>query len=539
VSSAADADDDEVEEENDDRVDEASDPGSPDGQEPKAEEEVEPDTPSGEDLPEPDRADADRAAAFRELVQKRKERELSKKYYYSLEFEYVFGYDDDCVFFAYSPPYTLTMLRQFLHEVAKDTTKAPFLRRSVLCKTLGGLDCDHLSISNFEVPRRFKKTVVVSARVHPGEANSSWMCHGLLSLLLSASPEGQLLRDRFVWNVVPALNPDGVVCGNYRCSLAAVDLNRQWAQPHPDLHRPVHELKKRLRALTQGHDVPFYMDLHGHSRKLGIFSYACSPSSYDDPNFYLVRLFPKLLSALSPSFDYRSCRWRAGKGKRGTARVVAAKDLGIPFSYTVEASFFGAKMGSRDEEGTPMVDFFGEKQFVKAGISLGLGVLHFHRLGLEVYHVMRAREKLLALSGCPEPAPPDGWLISPVLRTLDEGWAGMPPVQLPTEATPEVIVAWEKELKEKEDKGDVLGDVWNAAANAHILAVSDDSGGSDSCPSDDNLAENEREVWQEKLLVQERELSLARRRPKSLATRQKTDYLHRWPRAALTCSRQH
>ncbi len=48
------------------------------------------------------------------------------------------------------------MLRQFLHEVAKDTTKAPYLRRSVLCKTLGGLDCDHLSISNFEVDQHAK-----------------------------------------------------------------------------------------------------------------------------------------------------------------------------------------------------------------------------------------------------------------------------------------------------------------------------------------------------------------------------------------------
>ena len=134
---------------------------------------------------------------------------------------------------------------------------------------------------------------------------------------------------------------------------------------------------------------------------------------------------------------------------------------------------------------------------------------------------MRAREKLLALSGCPESPPSDGWLISPVLRSLDEGWAGMPPVQLPSEAPPEVCVAWAKELEEKEDNGDGLGDVWHASANA--LVVSDDSGGSDSCPSDDNLAENERTAWEERLLAQEREVSLARsRRPKNLAARSLT-----------------
>ena len=34
-----------------------------------------------------------------------------------------------------------------------------------------------------------------------------------------------------VWpwlKVVPMLNPDGVINGNYRCSLAGVDLNRVW-----------------------------------------------------------------------------------------------------------------------------------------------------------------------------------------------------------------------------------------------------------------------------------------------------------------------
>jgi hypothetical protein len=38
--------------------------------------------------------------------------------------------------------------------------------------------------------------------------------------------QAELLRDNFVVFVVPMLNPDGVVYGNNRCSLAGVDLNR-------------------------------------------------------------------------------------------------------------------------------------------------------------------------------------------------------------------------------------------------------------------------------------------------------------------------
>lgn len=41
-------------------------------------------------------------------------------------------------------------------------------------------------------------------------------------------PTAQYLREHFVFKLIPCLNPDGVVKGNYRSSLAGVDLNRQW-----------------------------------------------------------------------------------------------------------------------------------------------------------------------------------------------------------------------------------------------------------------------------------------------------------------------
>ena len=37
-----------------------------------------------------------------------------------------------------------------------------------------------------------KKAVVVTARVHPGETNSSWMMKGLIDLLTSQSPDAEV-----------------------------------------------------------------------------------------------------------------------------------------------------------------------------------------------------------------------------------------------------------------------------------------------------------------------------------------------------------
>ena len=76
----------------------------------------------------------------------------------------------------------------------------------------------------------------ISARVHPGESNGSWMMKGLIDFLVSNAPKAKLLREKFVFKIVPMLNPDGVINGNYRCSLSGGDLNRRYKAPSKVLH---------------------------------------------------------------------------------------------------------------------------------------------------------------------------------------------------------------------------------------------------------------------------------------------------------------
>lgn len=70
------------------------------------------------------------------------------------------------------------------------------------------------------------KGIVISSWVHPGESNSSYMMKGIIDYLTGPTLNAKILRDNFVFKVVPMLNVDGVVIGNTRCSLAGVDLNR-------------------------------------------------------------------------------------------------------------------------------------------------------------------------------------------------------------------------------------------------------------------------------------------------------------------------
>jgi murein tripeptide amidase MpaA len=53
------------------------------------------------------------------------------------------------------------------------------------------------------------------------------MMKGAIDFLLSNTREARFLRRKFVFRIVPMLNPDGVRYGNYRTSLLGADLNRR------------------------------------------------------------------------------------------------------------------------------------------------------------------------------------------------------------------------------------------------------------------------------------------------------------------------
>lgn len=55
--------------------------------------------------------------------------------------------------------------------------------------------------------------IFLSARVHPGETNASWVMKGTLEYLMSNSPTAQSLREAYIFKIVPMLNPDGVING--------------------------------------------------------------------------------------------------------------------------------------------------------------------------------------------------------------------------------------------------------------------------------------------------------------------------------------
>lgn len=58
-----------------------------------------------------------------------------------------------------------------------------------------------------------REIVFLSARVHPGESNASWVMDGTLACLLGSSCTAAALRHKYVFKIVPMLNVEGVING--------------------------------------------------------------------------------------------------------------------------------------------------------------------------------------------------------------------------------------------------------------------------------------------------------------------------------------
>ncbi|XP_042527014.1 cytosolic carboxypeptidase 1 isoform X2 [Dipodomys spectabilis] len=317
------------------------------------------------------------------------------KSYYTMTFTVTFPHKDDVCYFAYHYPYTYSTLQMHLQKLeSAHNPQQIYFRRDVLCETLSGNSCPLLTITAMPESNcyehicqfRNRPYVFLSARVHPGETNASWVMKGTLEYLMSNNPTAQSLRESYIFKIVPMLNPDGVINGNHRCSLSGEDLNRQWQSPNPDLHPTIYHAKGLLQYLAAVKRLPLvYCDYHGHSRKKNVFMYGCSiketvwhtndsASSCDVVEDMGYRTLPKILSHIAPAFCMSSCSFVVEKSKESTARVVVWREIGVQRSYTMESTLCGCDHGKY--KGLQI----GTRELEEMGAKFCVGLMRLKRL---------------------------------------------------------------------------------------------------------------------------------------------------------------
>ncbi|BES99313.1 Zinc carboxypeptidase [Nesidiocoris tenuis] len=280
---------------------------------------------------------------------------------YTLTFNIEFPYEDDCVFLAHSYPYTYSDLQEYLIKLQNHPVKSQYTKLRLLCKSLAGNNIYYLTVTDnstddIQEPKPKKKAVVMTARVHPGESPASWMMKGVIDFITGDSLQAKELREKFIFKLVPMLNPDGVIVGNNRCSLSGRDLNRQYRTVIRETYPSVWYTKVLIKRLIEECGVAMYCDFHAHSRKHNVFIYGCENKRIAEKRLQ-EQVFPLMLHKnTADKFSFENCKFRINKDKEGTGRVVIWM-MGVDNSYTLEASFAGSTLGSRHHTHFTTVDY--------------------------------------------------------------------------------------------------------------------------------------------------------------------------------------
>lgn len=159
-----------------------------------------------------------------------------------LYFEHSIDSDNDKIYFAFTYPYSYSQLQSELagydmHLNRMDAPGSIFYQRELLTHSCDKRRLDMLTITSVDgaspteketlFPGLFpeilsplqsnrppvfpnKEVIIVSARVHPGEVPAQHTFKGVLSLLLDPDDQtARELRSRYVFKLIPMLNPDG------------------------------------------------------------------------------------------------------------------------------------------------------------------------------------------------------------------------------------------------------------------------------------------------------------------------------------------
>jgi hypothetical protein len=236
---------------------------------------------------------------------------------------------------AYVPVYNFSRWTGIVEDI-RNHPRVTSLR--VIANSLNGNPIHLVEVTDPAIAEENKTIVWVTARQHPMEAGGSWMAEGMLNWLLGGSPQAAELTRRSVVFLVPFMNPDGVLLGNYRVNSLGMNLNRVWDDPQPEFAPSVAAVEREMEsAVASGREIEIFVDFHTWSTKLENFLIYTSAEASSTAMAAEIEAFMELMSEINP--DFSADRAIAGGGTdTRLARPWAFQTLGIQ-AVTFEGAY--------------------------------------------------------------------------------------------------------------------------------------------------------------------------------------------------------
>lgn len=126
-----------------------------------------------------------------------------------------------------------------------------------------------IDLWRFGTPGPGKPRLWIVGRQHPAETQGGFLLEGLVERLGDpADALARVLTARASLAIVPNANPDGLALGLGRANAAGRNLNREWAEPHPDAPEVA-----AIRRVMEAEGVDFFLDAHADHELKCVFTW--------------------------------------------------------------------------------------------------------------------------------------------------------------------------------------------------------------------------------------------------------------------------
>ena len=301
------------------------------------------------------------------------------KSYYTLTFSFYYK-PNVKYYFASCYPYTYTQLRLYLNTLNNNCYNN-IIKFGSIGETYNKNKIPYIIITNFSSSKeeiKERKCILITGRIHSGETVSSYVIQGLIDYLVNLDyPISKYLRERFIFKIIPMLNVDGVIYGNYRLNILGKDMNRLWIPSlasSPDECDPsalyINQIINMIKKTINSREIYFYCDFHGHSGKQNYFLYGCPKEGME--NFH--KKFMEIYSKKSNIFSLNDCIHKILPNKMNTCRVLLKNQFNIDLSYCLETSMYSYNIkGENDKKVYP----FTIERYKQIGMDFCLTLFDF------------------------------------------------------------------------------------------------------------------------------------------------------------------
>ena len=180
----------------------------------------------------------------------------------SRKIEFSHQFKSETVWIAYAHPYPVQRVSSFFSSIRQHE----YAKVEEIAQSKEGRDVELVMITDPKVPNQDKKTIFLMAMQHAGEDAGSFYMEGLINFLLSENEEAQLAREKFVYIMIPMMNPDGVFNGTSRYNMEMEDLNNIWLNDEK-MQPEVLGVKNWVDTwYNDGGKIDLFLDIHNHTQ---------------------------------------------------------------------------------------------------------------------------------------------------------------------------------------------------------------------------------------------------------------------------------